>query len=160
MGVEASRDLPTGCDEIGGEVFVFAPGEFEAAAFDDLVDERLDVIDAEQFEPGGQKCHATVLQCTESCGGYFCLKCVHDYPGNQRPRVRGGLAEHSYMQMLTSTHLLTVKETAIRLPLHEMTVRKLIREGRIPAVQLGGKGHSLRVPEAELNEWLYGKGAP
>src|SRR6266511_1176838 len=51
--------------------------------------------------------------------------------------------------------LLTVREVADRLQLHEMTVRRMIAEGRIPAVQLGGRGTSIRVPEAELERWLF-----
>jgi excisionase family DNA binding protein len=50
--------------------------------------------------------------------------------------------------------LLTVKETAQLLALHPMTVRKLIAKGRIPALQLGGKGTSIRVPVDELQAWL------
>lgn len=60
--------------------------------------------------------------------------------------------------MLANTHrgeLLTVTETAARLRVHPMTVRKMIAEGRIPAVQFGGPGTSIRVPEAELERWLF-----
>jgi excisionase family DNA binding protein len=59
--------------------------------------------------------------------------------------------------MLSNTptrSLLTVKEVATILRLHPMTVRRLIRAGELPAVQLGGKGHAVRVPEAELTGWL------
>ena len=63
--------------------------------------------------------------------------------------------------MLSQAHkgeLLTVKETASRLGLHVMTVRRKIERGEIPAVRLGHKGTSIRVPEAELERWLYGPG--
>lgn len=49
--------------------------------------------------------------------------------------------------MLTEAHegsLLTVKEAAAKLGLHPMTVRKMIRQQRLPAVQLGGPGTSVR----------------
>jgi excisionase family DNA binding protein len=38
----------------------------------------------------------------------------------------------------------------------EKTVRRLIRRGALPAVQLGRKGASVRVDSAELERWLYG----
>lgn len=47
--------------------------------------------------------------------------------------------------------LLSVKETASRLGLHEKTVRRKIASGELPAVQLGGPGSALRVP---LEDWL------
>jgi excisionase family DNA binding protein len=61
--------------------------------------------------------------------------------------------------MLTNTHrreLLTVKETAARLGLHPMTIRRKIERGEIPAVQLGGPGTSIRIVEAELDLFIYG----
>jgi excisionase family DNA binding protein len=62
--------------------------------------------------------------------------------------------------MLTETHegsLLTVKEAAALLGLHPMTVRKMIRQQRLPAVQIGGPGTSVRIPADELEQWLYGQ---
>jgi excisionase family DNA binding protein len=50
--------------------------------------------------------------------------------------------------------LLTVNEAAALLRLHPMTVRSMIREGRLPALQLGGKGASVRIPVDELEAWL------
>ncbi len=50
---------------------------------------------------------------------------------------------------------LTVKETASRLGLHEITVRRKIAQGDLPALQLGGPGTAIRVPEDELEQWLY-----
>ena len=49
---------------------------------------------------------------------------------------------------------LTVKEVARRLDLHEITVRRKIRRGEIPALQLGGPGCALRVLEDKLSAWL------
>jgi excisionase family DNA binding protein len=51
--------------------------------------------------------------------------------------------------------MLTVKEAAAQLRVHPMTVRKMITDGRIPAVQLGGPGTSIRIDPAELDAWLY-----
>jgi excisionase family DNA binding protein len=50
---------------------------------------------------------------------------------------------------------LTVKETARRLGLHEITVRRKIAAGDVPAMQLGGRGCALRVLEDELERWLF-----
>lgn len=63
--------------------------------------------------------------------------------------------------MLTDAHtreLLTVKEAAQRLRLHPMTVRRMIDDGRLPAVQLGGPGTAIRVDAQELNHWLFDEG--
>jgi excisionase family DNA binding protein len=49
---------------------------------------------------------------------------------------------------------LTVKETARRLDLHEITVRRKIKAGEIPALQLGGAGCAVRVMEDDLRSWL------
>lgn len=60
--------------------------------------------------------------------------------------------------MLTTANsrgLLTVNEVAARLRLHPMTVRRMIGDGRLPAVQLGGPGTSIRVDPVELEHWLY-----
>jgi excisionase family DNA binding protein len=51
---------------------------------------------------------------------------------------------------------LTVKETARRLGLHPITVRRKIAAGELPALQLGGPGCALRVLEDELSSWLEG----
>lgn len=63
--------------------------------------------------------------------------------------------------MLTTANrrsLLTVKEVASRLGLHPMTVRRMIADGRLPAVQLGGHGTSIRVYVDELERWLHDEG--
>ena len=58
-------------------------------------------------------------------------------------------------EMHESHRLLTVPEVAERLRLTKGTVYRLIRAGIVPAVQLGAPGASLRVAEAELQEWLF-----
>jgi excisionase family DNA binding protein len=61
------------------------------------------------------------------------------------------------VQTISHHRLLTVQETAERLAVHEDTVRRRIARGEIPAVQLGGRGSSLRIDERELEAWLYGR---
>jgi excisionase family DNA binding protein len=50
--------------------------------------------------------------------------------------------------------LLSVRETADLLSVTEKTVRRLIAAGRLPALQLGPPGSSIRIPENELRAWL------
>ena len=50
---------------------------------------------------------------------------------------------------------LSVREVALRLGIHEQSVRRKIAAGQIPALQLGGPGCALRVLEDELERWLY-----
>jgi excisionase family DNA binding protein len=65
-----------------------------------------------------------------------------------------------------STHapnrqLLSVAQVAHELGVSTPTVRRRIRSGELPAVQLGGKRCALRVDRAELEAWLYqGKDDP
>jgi excisionase family DNA binding protein len=59
------------------------------------------------------------------------------------------------MNALEHQRLLNVIETADRLNVSEVTVRRLTRRGDLPAVQLGGKASAVRVAEAELNQWLF-----
>ncbi len=54
-----------------------------------------------------------------------------------------------------SHRLLTIPEVAEQLRLSKGTVYKLIRDGVVPAVQLGRSGASLRVKSDELERWLY-----
>jgi excisionase family DNA binding protein len=60
---------------------------------------------------------------------------------------------------MTSTTLqrpkwLSVKEVALCLDMHEQSVRRKIRAGQLPALQLGGPGCALRVMEDDLRSWL------
>jgi excisionase family DNA binding protein len=50
---------------------------------------------------------------------------------------------------------LTVAEVAAKLACSEPTVRRRIRDGELPAVQLGRPGSAVRVPRAALEAWLY-----
>ncbi|MCE9566999.1 MAG: helix-turn-helix domain-containing protein [Planctomycetes bacterium] len=47
--------------------------------------------------------------------------------------------------------LMTPREVAIYLGMHEETIREALREGRLPGVRLG---RSWRVPARLLNEWI------
>lgn len=49
---------------------------------------------------------------------------------------------------------LSVPEAALMLGLSSPTVRRLIREGTIPIVQLGGRGHAVRIRRADLDRLL------
>jgi excisionase family DNA binding protein len=51
--------------------------------------------------------------------------------------------------------LLTVRETAKRLYLSERSVWRMIADGRLPAIRLGGPGSPVRIDRDELNAWLY-----
>jgi excisionase family DNA binding protein len=48
-----------------------------------------------------------------------------------------------------------VSQVSERLALSRSSVYRLLSSGVIPAVQLGGPGSSLRVPEHELEAWVY-----
>src|SRR5918999_424680 len=56
----------------------------------------------------------------------------------------------------TRTRLLTVEEVAERLNVSRATVYRMVYDGRLPTLQLGGRGSALRVDAAELDRWLYG----
>jgi excisionase family DNA binding protein len=58
------------------------------------------------------------------------------------------------MDATRSSELLRIPEAAERLNVSRASVYRWIEEGRLPAVQLGGRGAPLRIPEAELGEWL------
>jgi excisionase family DNA binding protein len=49
---------------------------------------------------------------------------------------------------------LTVRETAELLGLHEVTVRRKVLEGIIPAYRTGPKGSAVRIDRLELEAWL------
>ena len=60
------------------------------------------------------------------------------------------------MQTSAPPRLLTVRQVAKRLNLSELTIRRRIARGDIPAIQVGGKHGPVRVNEDELAERLYG----
>lgn len=60
----------------------------------------------------------------------------------------------------TPARLLTLPEVAARLAVSRATVYRMVHDGRLPTVQLGGAGASLRVDADELAAWLYGLPSP
>jgi excisionase family DNA binding protein len=50
--------------------------------------------------------------------------------------------------------LLTSGQVAGRLAVSKQTVYRLVATDDLPAIRLGGAGRSLRVDEADLEEWL------
>ena len=50
--------------------------------------------------------------------------------------------------------LLPLRDVAERLSVSRPTVYRMVRDGRLPCLQLGGRGAPFRVDEAELEEWL------
>lgn len=53
---------------------------------------------------------------------------------------------------------LTVAEVAAELACSEPTVRRRIRTGDLPAVQLGGERSGVRIPRDGLEAWLWSGG--
>ena len=65
--------------------------------------------------------------------------------------------EPGYGTLRPESQLLTIAAVAAKLGVHHKTVRRFIREGRLPAVRLGASSRSpLRVDPAELYEFIYG----
>jgi excisionase family DNA binding protein len=58
------------------------------------------------------------------------------------------------MHATRSPELLRIPEAAEKLNVSRASIYRWISEGRVPAVQLGGKGSPIRIPAAELHEWL------
>lgn len=56
----------------------------------------------------------------------------------------------------TPARLLRLDEVGERLNVSRATVYRMVADGRLPAVRLGGPGAPLRVDEAEFEAWLYG----
>jgi excisionase family DNA binding protein len=49
--------------------------------------------------------------------------------------------------------LLTVKEAAEAVRVTPLTIRRAVADGSLRAYQLGGAGHTLRIPSRALIEW-------
>jgi excisionase family DNA binding protein len=58
------------------------------------------------------------------------------------------------MHATRSPELLRIPEAAERLNVSRASVYRWVVEGRLPAVQLGGRGAPLRIPSVELERWL------
>jgi excisionase family DNA binding protein len=63
------------------------------------------------------------------------------------------------MQMTTvgQETMLRIPDVARRLNCSEATVRRLIWNGQLQAVQFNGKNTSVRISESVLEEWLQGR---
>ena len=49
---------------------------------------------------------------------------------------------------------MTSRQVADALAVSRQTVYRLVTTDDLPAIRLGGAGHSLRVDEADLEQWL------
>jgi excisionase family DNA binding protein len=58
--------------------------------------------------------------------------------------------------LATAYKLLTVRQVAHYLGVHVQTIYALVRNGELKALQPGGPGHSIRIDEGTLHEWLNG----
>jgi excisionase family DNA binding protein len=63
-----------------------------------------------------------------------------------------------YTETAAGRDFLTVAEAADLLGVKHQTIRRKIRAGELPAVQLGGRGSHIRVPRAALERWLWSGG--
>ena len=59
------------------------------------------------------------------------------------------------MYTTRSPELLRIRDAAERLNVSRASIYRWIDEGRLPAVQLGGRGAPLRIPEDKLLRWIY-----
>jgi excisionase family DNA binding protein len=59
------------------------------------------------------------------------------------------------MHATRSPKLLRIRDAAKRLNVSRASIYRWIDEGRLPAVQLGGRGAPLRIPADELERWLF-----
>jgi excisionase family DNA binding protein len=51
-----------------------------------------------------------------------------------------------------------VPEVAERLGVDKSTVYRLVQAEQLPAIQLRGRGSTVRIDEAEFEAWLYNEG--
>jgi excisionase family DNA binding protein len=68
---------------------------------------------------------------------------------NAGNRPQGGFRERRF---------LTAGRVAERLGVNTATVYRAVQRGEVPAVQLGGPRHTIRIPEDEFMEWLFSDG--
>jgi excisionase family DNA binding protein len=63
-----------------------------------------------------------------------------------------------YTEIAAEQEFLTVAQAAYLLAVDHRTVRRKIREGELPAIQLGGRGSHIRIPRRALDAWLWSAG--
>jgi excisionase family DNA binding protein len=107
-----------------------------------------------EVTPHGLGCHTPFLLLSD----HFCYYLLMSQAQVEVEAPNGlSLSSRFSPSGATGTRWLQVKEVARLLDVHPITVRRMIRQGRLPAVQLGGRGAPLRVDRAELEAWLYGE---
>ena len=77
-------------------------------------------------------------------------------PGCRTPNILILRIRCTYMSTTEKPRLLPLRDVAERLSVSRATIYRMTRDGRLPCLQLGGRGAPLRVDEAELDEWLHG----
>jgi excisionase family DNA binding protein len=63
-----------------------------------------------------------------------------------------------YTETSAGHEFLTVNQAADLLDVNPPTIRRKIRDGAIPATQLGGPGSHIRIPRAAFDAWLWSGG--
>jgi excisionase family DNA binding protein len=99
-------------------------------------------------------------------GGQLSQPALSIYRSACQPKHRSDVTVRSRMLSCYPMHtetaagheFLTVAEAADLLGVNHQTVRRKIREGEIPAVQLGGPGSHIRIPRNGLTAWLWSGG--
>jgi excisionase family DNA binding protein len=64
-----------------------------------------------------------------------------------------------HTEISAEQEFLTVAQAANLLDVNHQTIRRKIREGELPAVQLGGPGSHIRIPRDGLDAWLWSGGS-
>lgn len=81
--------------------------------------------------------------------------------GRQLPRDLTRLGDAKLPHAGTMSPLLTVRQVAERLRVHEQTVRKWLYAGELRCYRLGrGLGAGIRISEAQLSEFLSERECP
>lgn len=74
--------------------------------------------------------------------------------------VEARLAEQPCVQTRTAVErrdtFLTIGQVADRLQVSRATIYRLVGNGQLPALQLAGRGSTLRISERQLEQWLFG----
>lgn len=64
------------------------------------------------------------------------------------------VAPYDYMAFVMDNKLLSLDQVSEHLGVHRDTVYKLVRTGRLPALQLGGRKAGWRIAEDDLQEFI------
>jgi excisionase family DNA binding protein len=63
-------------------------------------------------------------------------------------------ADHPQEAPPTRGRLLRVRDVAEQLNVDRATVYRLVSSGRLPAYQIGGRGHAVRIDEHDLDAFM------